>query len=63
MKQTVYGTKLEAMAAVANKKGDLGQYFVDRIDNGWFIVGERCRFCGAIYVNGRCPVAKKDCGR
>jgi hypothetical protein len=59
----VYRAKIEAMAAIANKKDRDGGWFIDRTDNGWFTVNQRCRSCGAVYVNGRCPVSKRDCGR
>ena len=27
------------------------------------VVKTRCKYCGAVKQNGKCPVSKKDCGR
>lgn len=27
------------------------------------VIVTRCKYCGAIKRNGKCPVSKRDCGR
>jgi len=59
----VYKTKMEAQTAITKKKDQsTGRYFIDQT-NGWFTIGQRCRYCGTILIDGRCPLANLDCGR
>jgi hypothetical protein len=35
--------------------------YLDEDEKSW--KGIRCKYCGALKINGKCPVNKKDCGR